>query len=135
MTGLISAADCLVSLHRGEGLGLQLAAAMWLGTPVIASRYSGNLDFMSDETVALVNVKLIDVEYGEGAYPDGFQWADPDLGQAATWMSRMVNDLDLSGRLVEAALEHMRGQPAEKAFGLSYARALGGSWQAASGQS
>jgi GT2 family glycosyltransferase len=135
MTGLISAADCFVSLHRGEGLGLQLASAMWLGTPVIASRYSGNLDFMSDETAALVDVKLIDVEYGEGAYPDGFRWADPDLGQAATWMSRMVNDLDLRGRLVEAALEHMRGQPAEKAFGLSYARALGGSWQAASGQS
>ena len=45
MTAMVAAADCLVSLHRGEGLGLHLADAMWLHTAVLASRYSGNLDF------------------------------------------------------------------------------------------
>ena len=45
------AVDCLVSLHRSEGLGLHLAEAMWLGTPTIATRYSGNLDFMDDDYV------------------------------------------------------------------------------------
>ena len=40
---LIGAAGCLVSLHRSEGLGLHLMEAMWLGTPTIATRYSGNL--------------------------------------------------------------------------------------------
>ena len=48
MTAMVAAADCLVSLHRGEGLGLHLADAMWLQTAVLASRYSGNLDFMDD---------------------------------------------------------------------------------------
>ena len=45
----IAAIDCLVSLHRSEGLGLHLAESMWLGTPTIATRYSGNLDFMDDD--------------------------------------------------------------------------------------
>ncbi|MDG2039576.1 MAG: glycosyltransferase [Ilumatobacter sp.] len=124
MTGLIAAADCFVSLHRGEGLGLQLAAAMWLETPVIASRYSGNLDFMSDKTAGLIDVTLIDVEHGEGAYPDGFQWADPDLGQAAAWMKRMVNESGCRQQLREAALRYMREQPAEEWLGQNYSRTL-----------
>ncbi|MDG1694742.1 MAG: hypothetical protein P8I25_00080, partial [Ilumatobacter sp.] len=106
------------------GLGLQLAAAMWLETPVIASRYSGNLDFMSDKTAGLIDVTLIDVEHGEGAYPDGFQWADPDLGQAAAWMKRMVNESGCRQQLREAALRYMREQPAEEWFGQNYSRTL-----------
>ena len=52
---LVAAADCMVSLHRSEGLGLHLAEAMWLGTPTIATRYSGNLDFMDDDNSLLVD--------------------------------------------------------------------------------
>jgi glycosyltransferase involved in cell wall biosynthesis len=51
---LVAAVDCMVSLHRSEGLGLHLAEAMWLGTPTIATRYSGNLDFMNDDNSLLV---------------------------------------------------------------------------------
>jgi glycosyltransferase involved in cell wall biosynthesis len=124
VTALLAAADCLVSLHRGEGLGLQLAAAMWLETPVVASRYSGNLDFMSDETAALVDVTSIAVERGEGAYPDGFRWADADVAQAAAWMERLVREPELRERMIAAAAQRMREQPSEEAFGQEYARAL-----------
>ena len=41
---------------------------------------------MDDESAALIDVAMIAVENGEGAYPDGFQWADPDIGDAAAWM-------------------------------------------------
>ena len=44
---LIAACDCYVSLHRSEGFGLTPAEAMVLGKPVIATGYSGNLDYMS----------------------------------------------------------------------------------------
>ena len=50
----MAAADCYVSLHRSEGFGLTLAEAMALGKPVIATGYSGNLDFMTPETSYLV---------------------------------------------------------------------------------
>ena len=67
----IAQLDVLVSLHRGEGLGLHLAEAMWLGVPVIATGYSGNLDFMDEHSAGLVRHTLVEV--GEWAlhYPAG----------------------------------------------------------------
>ena len=47
---LMAHADCYISLHRAEGLGLTMAEAMSLGKPVIATAYSGNMDFMTPET-------------------------------------------------------------------------------------
>src|SRR5258706_10330942 len=48
-SGLLLAADCFVSLHRSEGFGLGPAQCMALGKPVIATAWSGNLTFMSEE--------------------------------------------------------------------------------------
>ncbi|HYR28210.1 MAG TPA: glycosyltransferase, partial [Thermoanaerobaculia bacterium] len=41
------AADCCVSAHRAEGWGLTLSDAMAAGRPVIATGYSGNMEFMN----------------------------------------------------------------------------------------
>src|SRR5688572_32239647 len=46
--------SCYVSLHRSEGLGLTMAEAMARAKPVIATGYSGNLDFMNDANSYLV---------------------------------------------------------------------------------
>ena len=124
MTALVAAADCLVSLHRGEGLGLHLADAMWLHTAVLASRYSGNLDFMDDESAALIDVAMIAVKNGEGAYPEGLQWADPDIGAATAWMLRLVNEPTTSTRMTERAYRLMQDQPSEERRGQQYAEAL-----------
>ena len=101
---LIAHADAYVSLHRSEGLGLQPAAAMWLGTPVIASRYSGTLDLMDDDSAELIDVALIPVRNADGAYPPEARWADPDLDQAAAAMRRLVDDGDRRAAVVRAAL-------------------------------
>jgi glycosyltransferase involved in cell wall biosynthesis len=124
MTAMVAAADCLVSLHRGEGLGLHLADAMWLHTAVLASRYSGNLDFMDDESAALIDVAMIAVHNGEGAYPDGFQWADPDIGAAAAWMRRLVEEPRTRTQMIERAYRRMQDQPSEERRGQQYAKAL-----------
>src|SRR5262249_15651963 len=57
--GLLERSDCFVSLHRAEGFGLHLAAAMAAGTPVIATSYSGNVDFMDDDSAFLVPYELV----------------------------------------------------------------------------
>ncbi|MFT5979063.1 MAG: glycosyltransferase involved in cell wall biosynthesis [Ilumatobacter sp.] len=124
MAAMVAAADCLVSLHRGEGLGLHLADAMWLHTAVLASRYSGNLDFMDSESAALIDVVMIAVENGEGAYPDGLQWADPDIGDAAAWMRRLVDEPTTRTQMIERAYRRMQDQPSEKQRGQQYAEAL-----------
>jgi glycosyltransferase involved in cell wall biosynthesis len=84
--GLMAACDCYVSLHRAEGFGYTLAESMWLAKPVIATGYSGNLDFMSSENSHLVDYRLVAIGSGNDPYPAEGVWAEPDLDQAARLM-------------------------------------------------
>ncbi len=119
---LLRACDCLVSLHRSEGLGLHCAEAMWFGRPVVATRYSGNLDFMDDTCSALVDATLVPVEHGEGGYASTARWADPDLDQAAAWMRRLVDDPALAAHLGAAGRAKMERQPSAADTGRRIAR-------------
>ncbi len=96
---LMSAADCYISLHRSEGFGLTLAEAMLCGKPVIATGYSGNLDFMSDEDSFLVPYKLIAIERTCGPYKAGFHWADPDLDYAVEAMRTVERQREAAVRV------------------------------------
>lgn len=80
---LLAGCDCYVSLHRAEGLGLTLAEAMALGKPAIATGYSGNRHFMTDENSFLVEYRLTGASGDCGPYPPGARWAEPDLNHAA----------------------------------------------------
>jgi glycosyltransferase involved in cell wall biosynthesis/2-polyprenyl-3-methyl-5-hydroxy-6-metoxy-1,4-benzoquinol methylase len=95
---LISLCDCYVSLHRSEGLGLTMAEAMGLEKPVIATAYSGNLDFMTPENSYLVDYAPGVVPAGCDPYPESSPWADPDLDQAAELMRRVVEAPAEAGR-------------------------------------
>ena len=88
-----AAADIILSLHRSEGLGLVIAEAMSLGRPVVATAWSGNMDFMDDQSAALVPATLVppDDPSGEFAVP-GALWADPDLDVAAAQLRRLADD-------------------------------------------
>ena len=121
----IGCVDALVSLHRSEGLGLHLAEAMWLGTPVIATRYSGNLDFMDDECSVLIDAAMTTVEHGEGVYPPEAHWADPDLELAAAAMRRLVSEPRWAAELAAAALQRMQQQPTLAETGSLIAELLG----------
>ena len=56
---LMAAADVYVSLHAAEGLGLTLLEAMAVGTPVICTGYSGNMDFTTSENSWLVGYDMM----------------------------------------------------------------------------
>ena len=68
-----------------------MAEAMALGKPVIATGYSGNLDFMDEETAHLVPADLVAVPPGNDPYPAGSRWADPDLDEAARIMRQVAD--------------------------------------------
>jgi glycosyltransferase involved in cell wall biosynthesis len=87
---LMARADCYVSLHRSEGFGLTMAEAMAMGKPVIATGYSGNLDFMDSSTAYLVEHRLVNVGPGVDIYPADGVWAEPDREHAAALMRRVV---------------------------------------------
>jgi glycosyltransferase involved in cell wall biosynthesis len=83
---LTSLADCYVSLHRSEGLGLTMSEAMALGIPVIATGYSGNLDFMNNENSLLVPSSQVAVGEGAEGYSPHAMWVEPDISAAASHM-------------------------------------------------
>lgn len=118
--------DVLVSLHRSEGFGLHLAEAMWLGTPVVATGYSGNLDFMDDECACLVDHGFVEVADGGGIYPPGARWADPDLDHAARHLRTLATDADLRNRLSAAARRRMASRPGAAAVGTMVGDLLAG---------
>ena len=83
---LTASCDCYISLHRAEGLGLTMAQAMGMGKPVIATGYSGNLEFMTPENSYLVDYTLTEIGPGCDPYPAGGVWADPSTASAAQAM-------------------------------------------------
>ena len=89
---MLTSADCYVSLHRAEGYGITLAESLLLGTPVIATGYSGNLDFMSKDGSWLVDVDLVPIGPGNDPYPADGEWAQPDVAQAARYMREIFDD-------------------------------------------
>jgi glycosyltransferase involved in cell wall biosynthesis len=88
---LLNECQSYISLHRSEGYGLTLAEAMALGKPVIATGYSGNMDFMNSENSILVPYDLVPV--GDDAFPyaEDARWAQPDIEFAA----RAIRELSL----------------------------------------
>jgi glycosyltransferase involved in cell wall biosynthesis len=85
-SSLMNLADCYVSLHRSEGLGLTLSEAMSHGKPVIATNYSGNVDFMDDSNSYLVPWTRVAVGQGAEGYSPDATWAEPDVVEAARLM-------------------------------------------------
>ena len=117
--GLMDAADCYVSLHRSEGFGLTMAESMALGKPVIATAYSGNLDFMDDTTAYLVPWTPVQVGPGNDPYPPTATWADPDLDAAARMMRWVVDHPDealATGERARASVLEDHGPAARAAF-------------------
>jgi glycosyltransferase involved in cell wall biosynthesis len=86
VAALVGASDCYLSPHRSEGFGLTMLEAMALGKPVIATAYSGNMDFMTAENSYLLPFRLATLEHDYGPYMRGAVWADPDLDEAARFM-------------------------------------------------
>ncbi|MEO9132074.1 MAG: glycosyltransferase, partial [Sphingomonas sp.] len=87
---LIASADVLLSLHRSEGFGLVMAEAMAAGVAVVATNWSGNLDFMDETTALLVPFRMIAVADCRGVYNEREQWADPDVAAAAAHLSALA---------------------------------------------
>ena len=96
---LMRVSDAYVSLHRSEGLGLTMAEAMLLGRPTIATRYSGNMDFMNDDNSLLVHFEYKFLKKDYPPYPAGCRWAEPSVEQAAHYMYKLYADRDFGREL------------------------------------
>ncbi|WP_341992861.1 glycosyltransferase [Azorhizobium sp. AG788] len=127
--------DCYVSLHRAEGFGYTMAEAMMMGKPVIASRYSANLDYMTDRTGFLVDGRERFIEPDE--YIDvtpGAAWFEPDVAAAAAAMRRVRFDDPEARRRAEAGRELVRRTLNRKSVQDLYVTRLNAALEAARGR-
>lgn len=132
---LMNACDVYLSLHRSEGFGLTLAEAMALGRPVVATAYSGNLDFMSDETAYLVPFRFAEIGPGQGPYPVFGRWAEADVDSAARALRAIWSAPEAArerGRRARAAILGEHGLAARAPFlagrAAAIAETLAGDW-------
>ena len=86
---------CYVSPHCGEGWGLCMSDAMALGNLVMATGYSGNMDYMDAESALLARYSVETIRLPESRERLGFdpssaapQWAYVDEGDLGKLMLR-----------------------------------------------
>lgn len=115
---LIQSCDAYVSLHRAEGFGLGIAEAMAMGKPVVATGWSGNMDFMNVSNSLPVRYHLKPLEYDIGPYQSGTLWAEPDLEHAATLMRSLFESKILCDALGERAKTDVNLYLSEEAVAL-----------------
>ena len=65
-----------------------------MGKPVVATRYSANLDFITPETGYLVDYELVPVGEGHPPYPASARWAEPSAAHAAELLRRVYENRD-----------------------------------------
>ena len=66
-----------------------MAEAIACGKPVVATGYSGNLEFMDEASGYLVPYDLVEVPPTWWAHEPGATWAEPDVDAAAELMRRV----------------------------------------------
>jgi glycosyltransferase involved in cell wall biosynthesis len=125
LTLLQAACDCLVSLHRAEGFGFNIAECMGKGKIVIATNFSGSTDFTRPDNSLLVPYKMVEV--GKQAYVHGAGqwWAEPDHDAAVAALQRAYANASDIERLANRARADIMQQYSFDAVG----RIVKAAWQ------
>ena len=116
MYSVLNICDAYVSLHRSEGYGMGIAEAMYLGKPVIATAYSGNMEFMTSDNSYPVNYHLEKIKASDHFYDPwnasvfeiGQEWGEPEVEHAAQLMRYVYEHQTEAKAKGKAASESIR---------------------------
>ncbi|WP_135548930.1 glycosyltransferase family 4 protein [Paenibacillus cymbidii] len=114
---LLRSADCFVSLHRAESFGLALAEAMYHGTPVIGTGWSGNTAFMDESNSCCIDYQLVPAGDHSDPYSAYQLWADPDLLHAAYFMKKIMDDPIWASKIANNGKEAIATRYSPRAVG------------------
>jgi glycosyltransferase involved in cell wall biosynthesis len=115
---LYASCDVMVSLHRSEGLGLHLMEAMSLERAVVATGWSGNMDFMAPGNSLPIAYRLVPIHSRHLAYRgevgrEGQLWAEPDPQAAVEALRTLHGNRERRQNLGVAAARDMEGRRIE----------------------
>ncbi len=86
-----------VSLTKGEGFGRPLLEASISGKPIIASGWSGHMDFLNPEDAVLIGGELKPIHQSsvwDGVLIKESSWFSPDIQQAANAFAAVFMDYE-----------------------------------------
>jgi 2-polyprenyl-3-methyl-5-hydroxy-6-metoxy-1,4-benzoquinol methylase len=109
--------DCYLSLHRGEGWCYPLFEAACNGTPVVATAYSGPLDYLDQEHHQLVPYRLTPVCQPYMYYHRRMNWAEPDAAQAAAKLRWVFENQEAAKQKAAEAATCLRRRYANQEVG------------------
>ena len=122
LTDFIRSADAYLSLHRSEGFGLTLAEAVIAGVPLVATGWSGNMDFCRPDLCFLVDLTLVPVRDAHLSFQDltNAVWAEPSIEHAASQLRTVRSD----GAAAEAKAIRLRDHLRSHLRATTYQNAL-----------
>lgn len=103
---LYASADCFVLPARGEGWGMPILEAMACGLPVIATNWSAQTDFMTEQNAFPLQVERLIPANAKCPYYEGFEWAEPSYEHLRSLMRWVFeNQQAASARGMLAAMD------------------------------
>jgi glycosyltransferase involved in cell wall biosynthesis len=108
IAALHSRGDCYLSLHRVEGWCYPLFEAACRAKAMVATRYSGPLDYLDPSAHFLVRYRLAPVGQRLRYYHADMLWAEPDVSHAAECLRVAYEGRDTLPSKTSAAAERIR---------------------------
>ena len=117
LEALVQRGDCYVSLHRSEGWGLPLFDAVCSGKPVIATAYSGPMDYLNPDDHCLVRFREEQVRETDPWFRPPMRWAEPSVEHAAELMRQVFANRDNAGRKAKRSAEKLKVRFSQETVG------------------
>tara|TARA_R100000808_G_C2155541_1_gene168578 strand:- start:3884 stop:5047 length:1164 start_codon:yes stop_codon:yes gene_type:complete len=119
---------CLVSLTRGEGFGLPLLEAAASGLPIIATNWSGHLDFLNLGKFIPVSYRLENIPQSRTdnqIFMQGSSWAEFDEANAISRLQKFRKSPYMPQKWAQELREKLLKTHTQNAINAKYNEALG----------
>lgn len=103
--------NCYITLTRAEGYGLPIIDAAASGVPIIATNYSGHLEFLKGEPFLPVDYQLVSVpdeKIDNRIFVKGTRWAEADKNSFFTKIDEVYNNYSLQKQNASQIQEKIR---------------------------